>query len=659
MIHHLSKSLYGKMTVIFVVLTILPALLIGVVANRKANMLLEDSVQQTQQGQTLQIANRLDQYLEDGKVGIRTLAVNPHVRQLGSAEQREVMRSFYEGNGSFELIFCVDVQGRIQNTWPYTDFGGKSDFTDRQWYKDVSQDKQVILSDTYVSAFTNQATAPIVAPVKDEAGQIVGYIGGNIKLGNVGELAKTLNSGDTGRGIILDKKQFYLTDSRDENKGKAHEALNDAHLLDVLRDGAAKTIADSETLISYSPIGSTGWAVLKTQNAQETMASADDLRNLIIGVILAAALVAGLIVFYYVRRICRPVIAIAHAAEEIAAGRIVTTDIVYQGNDELARLIRAFAAMTENLRFLVQETNQAAVTVGAATGQFVTSSQQSAEAATQIAQEIGEVATGSDRQITTIEQAVSIVEDMSAEIRTVVEDIHSVVAVSGQTAIAAGDGKEKIESVIMQMQSIETTMQNLSRKITLLGEQSQQIEQIIQSISGIAGQTNLLALNAAIEAARAGEQGRGFAVVAEEVRQLAAQSEEAARQITELVRTIQRDMANAVDAMREETQQVQLGSSMVDAAGQTFYDITALINSASEKISVVSEAILQLEQRDSQIIHTVQEVAAISKKNAAYTRSVSAATEEQTAAMEEIASSGQSLEQQVEHLNQIIRRFQV
>jgi len=92
-----------------------------------------------------------------------------------------------------------------------------------------------------------------------------------------------------------------------------------------------------------------------------------------------------------------------------------------------------------------------------------------------------------------------------------------------------------VEKAITQMGHIEESVIRSAHVVAKLGERSKQIGQIVDTISGIAGQTNLLALNAAIEAARAGEQGRGFAVVAEEVRKLAEQSQDAAKQIPSII----------------------------------------------------------------------------------------------------------------------------
>ena len=73
------------------------------------------------------------------------------------------------------------------------------------------------------------------------------------------------------------------------------------------------------------------------------------------------------------------------------------------------------------------------------------------------------------------------------------------------------------------------------------------IQSITQVIQNIAEQTNLLALNAAIEAARAGEQARGFAVVADEVRNLANKTNEATKQIADMLTDIN---ANSIKSMK-------------------------------------------------------------------------------------------------------------
>ncbi|HEY3424617.1 MAG TPA: methyl-accepting chemotaxis protein, partial [Negativicutes bacterium] len=210
-----------------------------------------------------------------------------------------------------------------------------------------------------------------------------------------------------------------------------------------------------------------------------------------------------------------------------------------------------------------------------------------------------------------------------------------------------------------QMEHIEKTVKNSEELVSKLGKSSQEIGQIVDTISGIAGQTNLLALNAAIEAASAGTYGRGFAVVAEEVRKLAEQSQDAAKQIANLVTEIQADTSNAMLAMNEGTKEVMIGTEVVTTAGQAFKQITSLVEEVSSQVKEISAAIGQMATGSQKIVVAMNDIETVNKEAVSQTQSVSAATEEQSASMEEIAANSQSLAKTAEELQTAIQKFKV
>ncbi len=258
-----------------------------------------------------------------------------------------------------------------------------------------------------------------------------------------------------------------------------------------------------------------------------------------------------------------------------------------------------------------------------------------------------------------VEETSAVVEQMSASIQQVAATANEVAAHSFKAAEQAQTGDKAVTKAVSQMEHIEQTVNHSAQVVVKLGERSKEIGQIVDTISGIAGQTNLLALNAAIEAARAGEQGRGFAVVAEEVRKLAEQSQEAAKQIAGLIGEIQGDTDKAVVAMKEGTQEVAIGTQVVSAAGQAFQEIVGLVTQVSEQIREISAAIQQMAGGSQHIVASVKSIDELSKTAAGEAQNVSAATEEQSASMEEIASSSQSLAKMAQELQTAVAKFRV
>ena len=267
------------------------------------------------------------------------------------------------------------------------------------------------------------------------------------------------------------------------------------------------------------------------------------------------------------RAITRPLQAMVNLCHELAKGNFVETERRVKQKDEVGQLADALVEMRRNVRNVLKQVNESAEQVAASSQELTASSEQSSQAVNQVAAAISGVAEGATKQLTAANDASAVVEQMSAGIQQIAANTNQVATHSAQAADRAKEGDDSVSKAVNQMVSIEQTVNHSAKVVAKLGDRSKEIGQIVNTISGIAGQTNLLALNAAIEAARAGEQGRGFAVVAEEVRKLAEQSQDAAKQIANLIGEIQGDTDKAVVAMDEGPREVKVGSEVVTAAG--------------------------------------------------------------------------------------------
>ncbi|MCE5286949.1 MAG: methyl-accepting chemotaxis protein [Pelosinus sp.] len=376
-------------------------------------------------------------------------------------------------------------------------------------------------------------------------------------------------------------------------------------------------------------------------------------------IIVIAFIILGISGWFISQIIRNPLQIMVGVCAELAAGDFRAKPHQVNRKDEIGQVAEALLSMRASLRTVLKQVNQSAEQVAASSEELTASAEQSAQAVTQVASSISDVASGAEKQLKAVDATSSVAKQISAGIQQAADSANHVAGNAAEAAESAKEGNKSVEQAVSQMEKIEQTVNNSASLVAKLGERSKEIGQIVDTISGIAGQTNLLALNAAIEAARAGEQGRGFAVVAEEVRKLAEQSQDAAKEIADLIGEIQGDTDTAVASMSEGTREVKVGSEVVTAAGQAFKEIAKKVTLAAEEVKEISAAMQQMASGSQQIVTSMKEIDGHSKTAVGQSQTVSAATEEQSASMEQIASSSQSLAKLAQDLQAAVNKFQI
>ncbi|OKL37510.1 methyl-accepting chemotaxis protein [Domibacillus mangrovi] len=337
----------------------------------------------------------------------------------------------------------------------------------------------------------------------------------------------------------------------------------------------------------------------------------------------------------------------------------LTVEGSYRSKDEVGLLTVSFNRMMLRFRELMGQVNSNAEQVAASSEELTASAEESTKASEQISITIQEVASGADRQVKSTEESSDVIGNMVLSVQQIASNAQGLFVNAEAASQKAVEGNEAIQSTIEQMNSINRTVTQLSQVVKGLGERSQDIGKIIEMITNIASQTNLLALNAAIESARAGEHGRGFAVVADEVRNLAEQSAESARNISELIALIQDETQFAVQTMEQTTLEVTEGIGVVNKAGESFAQIRNSVDEVSLQIKEVSEVAEQLSAGSEQVMQSEKLLAEIAEGTALGTQNAASAVEEQLASMEEILAAASSLAYMAEELQDQVGRFKV
>ncbi|HDR8129340.1 TPA: methyl-accepting chemotaxis protein, partial [Bacillus cereus] len=433
--------------------------------------------------------------------------------------------------------------------------------------------------------------------------------------------------------------------------GKSNNEEAYAYYLKEIEPNMQKSIKSIRELILYN---SNNAELLQKENNN----SAQNTMIMFVSISILAILIIILIGYVIKLTIRKPLALLQNDMEKVAAGDL-TTRTPYKANNELGHIVQSFNSMLDNLQQLIANVKMTTQEVIFTTEGVLQDTHRASSISNEVVQTVLEVKTKIEGQVTSIQESSSSMEEITTGVQTVAESSAVVAEVAVTTTERINIGSEVINHSILQMNSVHDVVEETSKVINKLVTRTQQIDTALAAITNIAEQTNLLALNAAIEAARAGENGKGFAVVAAEVRDLAEQSKESAKEVNHLIKSIQKDTQDTVNVMQKGQQKAVEGKEAAYKANQTFLSIMRDIDKITGQIQEVSAATEEMSAGTEEVnasLSLVSETATDVKKETLQTVN---SIQSQAVSIEQISIQSNKMKEKVEELTELVSKFNI
>ncbi|HLV65338.1 MAG TPA: methyl-accepting chemotaxis protein [Polyangiaceae bacterium] len=311
---------------------------------------------------------------------------------------------------------------------------------------------------------------------------------------------------------------------------------------------------------------------------------------------------------------------------------------------EIATHVEMLAGSAEESSSSVLEMNATTEEVTENIGELASSVRETVASIEEMAYSIKEVAKNVDALSLTAEETSSSMNEMDVSIDQVQSNANETARLSEEVAQDAERGAEAILKTIGEIYRIKESSQEAMAVISNLGSRIDAIGQILNVIDDVAEQTNLLALNAAIIAAQAGEHGKGFAVVADEIKDLAERAGASTKEIADLIKTIQAESKNAIQAVERGAMTVDRGVEVSNEAERALKKILESSQKSTNMVRAIARATVEQAKGSKQVTDAIGRIAATVQQ-------IAAATAQQARGSELIMKSGEKMRtiaQQVE-----------
>jgi len=504
-------------------------------------------------------------------------------------------------NGIEDLFWGYESDGRFADG-SGTEVPADFDARTRPWYKlaIADRDGEIVCTEPYIFAATNSLGITMAVAVRDDSGKLLGVVGADLDIEWISSQTAKLKVSGQGSGFLAWKDGLIVASHRKEQVMKTN-LLTDSAFPESVREKVRRmTVGETgafeythegdRRLMFYAPVGyglylgaffpySVISGVLRT------------LTLILLGVSITPLVIIGVSFFCIIRGMTRSVHRMTGLMEELEAGDL-STRFDDSGKDEFSRISGMLNRMAASIGELIARIRAGVVENSREAGELAKISSTLLASMDKVGGLMGKSNALLDASSSSLDAINAAIGEVAAGAQSSAQAATEGATQSSTVSSGTTEGVHSVGRIVEGMKLVDGKSDETMKLIGLLAQSVDTISGFVSSITSIADQTNLLALNAAIEAARAGEAGRGFAVVAEEVRKLAEESGNAAREVSKQIEALQDHSGSSLAATKEVARNISellLSAEAVDKELQGVLGATNHLNESIQNVAAVSE----------------------------------------------------------------------
>ncbi len=538
-----SRSLAFKLVTGGILVVLLPLAVVSIVSVMKASSALEDLAQVQARNIASNLASMAQDILSEELKLVQGLSVQPGLAEAaaqasqGQVTQGQVMFKDFNAwlgamakklGSEYEALMVCDAQGRVI----IDDQGGKSvgiSLAERDYFR-LAREGKASISPPVLSKFSNTPVVVVATPLTGPDNKFAGIVASVIKTAKLSQQVTITRVGKTGYPFMVDKSGLTVA-----HPNEKHILNTNLAKLPGMEGIMAKMLAGQTGLdtyvfeghhkiAGYAPVPIAGWSVGFTQNSEEFLAPAHDIRNyclIISGVALLLTIVG---VVFFARSLTRPV---SQAVAQLTSG----SQQVAAASTEVAKAGQSLAEGASEQAASIEETS-------ASLEELTAMTRKNAESATQadsLMKEVSAMATSAGDSMDQMKTSMGDISQAGQEISKIIKNIDEIAfqtnllalnaAVEAARAGEAGAGfavvAEEVRNLAMRAaEAARSTTALIERVIDKISHGTALVGRVDQEFSAVTGNTDKVGELVGEIAAASKEQFQGISQIATAVNQM-------------------------------------------------------------------------------------------------------------------------------------------